>query len=110
MEFRVGDGCNLPALGTGPLGCIITCNTLCRVPDPAKLLSQARDLLAPGGTLVLVESYTWTEETTPKVRTLGECNIVLASGGDTTGIACNVHIMHCLFSCFLSYKEPGTRP
>ena len=66
MEFKVGDGCNLPALSTGPLGCIIACNTLCRVPDPALLLQQARDLLVPGGILVLVESYTWTEETTPK--------------------------------------------
>jgi putative 4-mercaptohistidine N1-methyltranferase len=71
VEFKVGDGCNLPALSPGPLGCIITCNTLCRVPDPAKLLEQARDLLVPGGTLVLVESYTWTEETTPKDKWLG---------------------------------------
>ena len=67
VEFRVGDGCDLPALSPGPLGCVITCNTLCRVPHPAKLLQQARDLLVPGGILVLVESYTWTEETTPKV-------------------------------------------
>lgn len=68
VEFKVGDGCNLLALSTGPLGCILTANTLCRVPDPAKFLEQARELLAPGGILVLVESYTWTEETTPKVR------------------------------------------
>ena len=68
VQFRVGDGCNLPALATGPLGCIITCNTLCRVPDPPKLLEQAREVLVSGGILVLVESYTWTEETTPKAR------------------------------------------
>ena len=67
VQFKVGDGCNLLALSNGPLGCIITCNTLCRVPDPAKLLEQARELLVVGGILVLVESYTWTEETTPKV-------------------------------------------
>lgn len=67
VEFRVGDGCNLPALSAGPLGCILTTNTLCRVPDPAKFLEQARDLLVPGGLLVMAESYTWTEETTPKV-------------------------------------------
>jgi SAM-dependent methyltransferase len=71
VEFRVGDGCNLPALSTGPLGCVVTCNTLCRVPDPARLLEQARDLLVPGGILVLVESYTWTQETTPKDKWLG---------------------------------------
>jgi putative 4-mercaptohistidine N1-methyltranferase len=71
VKFKVGDGCNLPALSTGPLGCILTANTLCRVPDPARLLEQARELLVPGGILVLVESYTWTEETTPKDKWLG---------------------------------------
>lgn len=70
VEFEVGDACQLrPDLGSYDI--VLAANLLCRLPEPASLLSRFSELVKPGGQLVITSPYTWMEEYTPKSKWLG---------------------------------------
>ena len=54
VGFVVGDASE-PPLGAGSYDVVLTRHVLWALPDPAAALARWRDLLAPGGRLVLVE-------------------------------------------------------
>lgn len=49
-----GDACALPSTFAGAYDAVLCANLLDRVPDPARVLQQARDALAPGAPLCAV--------------------------------------------------------
>uniref|UniRef100_A0A7S2AW30 Methyltransferase type 11 domain-containing protein n=1 Tax=Pycnococcus provasolii TaxID=41880 RepID=A0A7S2AW30_9CHLO len=74
-QFFVGDACTVTAAEAGgePFDVILMANLLCRVPDPAKLLANAKALLRRGGdgVVVIASPYSWTEAFTQKDRWVG---------------------------------------
>eukprot|EP01052_Picozoa_sp_SAG31_P010438 SAG31_NODE_572_length_13974_cov_28.935640_8_plen_205_part_00 len=73
-KFVVGDACDLdacPLVKDRVFDCVLGANLLCRLPDPSAFLRRQRQLIAPGGILVLVSPYSWLEEYTAKDRWLG---------------------------------------
>lgn len=71
VTFLQGDACALPADMAGAYDAALCANLLDRVPDPARVLQQARDALAPGGVLVLTSPFSWSEEYTDRANWLG---------------------------------------
>lgn len=71
VTFLQGDACALPADMAGAYDAVLCANLLDRVPDPARVLQQARDALAPGGVLVLTSPFSWSEEYTDRANWLG---------------------------------------
>jgi len=69
-EFRQGDACALPS-DLGTFDAVLAGNLLCRLPDPQAFLFRCKQLVTPGGVLVLVSPYSWLEEYTPKSHWLG---------------------------------------
>lgn len=66
VNFFVGDACNLPErVSSQGFDAILGANLICRVPDPAKCLSEMNKVLKPGGVLCLTTPFTWMEEFTP---------------------------------------------
>lgn len=70
--FVQGDACNLniKQLG-GPFGIVLGANLVCRLPEPAKFLKSCKDLILPGGYLVLPSPYTWLTQFTKKNKWIG---------------------------------------
>ncbi|MGE9295577.1 MAG: putative 4-mercaptohistidine N1-methyltransferase [Puniceicoccales bacterium] len=70
VAFETGDACDLRAdLGTFDL--VMACNLICRLPEPMKFLDRARELVKPGGQLVITTPFSWLEEYTPRDNWLG---------------------------------------
>mmetsp|Transcript_12956 Transcript_12956/g.22861 ORF Transcript_12956/g.22861 Transcript_12956/m.22861 type:complete len:891 (+) Transcript_12956:156-2828(+) len=69
--FITGDACALPASYTASFDAVVVANLLDRVPDPQRMLQQARAALAPGGVLVLTSPYSWSEEYTDRQNWIG---------------------------------------
>lgn len=70
VQFQTGDACALPPdLGTFDL--VLMANLIDRVPTPASMLGQLKDIVRPGGTVGITSPYTWMEEFTPKAQWLG---------------------------------------
>lgn len=74
VSFEVGDATDLRA-DLGSFDLVMAANLLCRVPDPQKVLSRFKELVKPGGQLVLTSPYTWMEEYTPRKNWLGGLKI-----------------------------------
>lgn len=69
-SFEHGDACDLrPDIGT--FDAILAANLLCRLASPVDFLKRCASLLEPGGVLVIVSPYSWSEERTPRDRWLG---------------------------------------
>jgi SAM-dependent methyltransferase len=69
-RFLIGDATAVPrSLGTFDL--VVLANLLDRVGDPARCLAQMRDLVRPGGRLVISSPFTWMTEYTPRSKWLG---------------------------------------
>ena len=56
-----GDACGLPAEMAGQYDAVLAANLLDRVPEPQRVLAQAREALAPGGVLVLTTPFSWCD-------------------------------------------------
>jgi len=70
VTFVVGDAARLdPAFGT--FDAVLCCNLLDRVNEPRRLLDSLPALLNPGGTLVFLAPYSWSENYTPRERWIG---------------------------------------
>jgi len=69
-SFRQGDACALPA-ELGEFDAVLAGNLLCRLPNPEAFLARCKEIVRPGGVLVLVSPYSWLEEYTPRERWLG---------------------------------------
>merc|ERR1711879_1114930 len=69
-EFSQGDACALPA-DIGTFDAVLAGNLLCRLPNPTSFLQRCKDLVRPGGVLVLVSPYSWLQEYTEKSHWLG---------------------------------------
>ncbi|KAJ9513718.1 hypothetical protein QJQ45_015472 [Haematococcus lacustris] len=69
--FVTGDACNLPDSYHGMFDLVLAANLMDRVPDPQRVLQQARAALAPGGILLLTSPFSWDEEYTERVNWLG---------------------------------------
>lgn len=70
VDFRQGDAMNLPA-DLGEFDVVMACNLICRLPDPMKFLDRAKQLVKPGGQLIITTPFSWLEEYTPKENWLG---------------------------------------
>lgn len=70
VSFRQGSACDLPA-DIGTFDAVLAANLLCRVPDPARCLSEASRVLRPGGLLLLTSPFSWMEEYTARQHWLG---------------------------------------
>lgn len=69
-QFTQGDACNLsPSLGT--FDAVFASNLLCRLPEPAKFLSEIAGFVNKDGILALISPYSWLEEYTAKDKWIG---------------------------------------
>lgn len=73
VSFRTGDACQLSedAATLGKFDGIVVANLLCRLPDPRACLDGLRDVIKPGGVVVLVTPFSWLEQFTPRSKWLG---------------------------------------
>ncbi|SKA84390.1 putative 4-mercaptohistidine N1-methyltranferase [Prosthecobacter debontii] len=65
VKFEQGDAMHLRE-DLGSFDLVHAANLLCRLTDPALLISRLPDLVKPGGQLLLATPCTWLEEFTPK--------------------------------------------
>ena len=70
IAFMQGDACNLIEKYNN-YDFVFAGNLIDRLYDPAKFLATIKDRILPGGVLVLVSPYNWTEEHTPRDKWLG---------------------------------------
>lgn len=70
VQFEVGDATDLRS-DLGQFDIVLACNLLCRVPYPQAVLQRVKELVKPGGQLVLTSPYTWMEDYTPRRFWLG---------------------------------------
>lgn len=78
VNFFVGDACNIEELSpikdsntNVSYDGVIMSNLLCRLPDPAKCLNGLKDIVNPGGVVVMVTPFSWLTEFTPRGKWLG---------------------------------------
>lgn len=70
--FLQGDACNLDVKQIGgPFGVVMGANLVCRLPEPSDFLNNCKNLVIPGGYLVLPSPYTWLEQFTAKEKWIG---------------------------------------
>ena len=71
-SFQQGNACalDLDALG-GPFDAVVAANLLCRLPEPKAFLTSMKDVVNPGGTVVLISPYSWLEEYTERQKWIG---------------------------------------
>lgn len=67
VVFEQGDATDLRA-DLGDFDLVHAANLICRLPDPARLLSRLPSLVRPGGALILTTPCTWLGEFTPPER------------------------------------------
>lgn len=70
VEFEVGDATDLRT-DLGAFDVVLLANLLCRLPDPAALLTRLPALTCAGAQVIITSPYTWMEEHTPRERWLG---------------------------------------
>lgn len=70
ISFEVGDAMNLRE-DLGEFEVVLACNLICRLSDPMKFLDRTRQLVKPGGQLVITTPFSWMEEYTPRENWLG---------------------------------------
>jgi len=70
VSFETGDACDLRE-DLGAFDVVLACNLICRLPEPMKFLDRARELVKPGGQLVITTPFSWLEEYTPRDHWLG---------------------------------------
>ncbi|MBK1859523.1 putative 4-mercaptohistidine N1-methyltransferase [Cerasicoccus arenae] len=72
IAFETGDAMDLrPDLGTFDV--VLACNLICRLPEPMRFLSRLKELVKPGGQLIITTPFSWMEEYTPRENWLGGC-------------------------------------
>ncbi len=64
VQFEIGDAHGNPHKFE-PFDVVHAANLLCRMADPGLLLRRFKDLVKPGGQLILATPHTWLEEYTP---------------------------------------------
>jgi putative 4-mercaptohistidine N1-methyltranferase len=67
VRFETGDAMNLRD-DLGGFDLVHAANLLCRLSAPERLLQRFRNLVRPGGQLLLTTPCTWLEEFTPKTH------------------------------------------
>lgn len=69
---------------------VVMLNTLHHIPNPKQFLSDVKNLLVPGGVLILAEIYSWHEMLDlPKVC---KCHCIVGNGINLTGsMGCWIH-------------------
>ena len=70
IAFMQGDACNLVSKFKD-YDLVFAGNVIDRLYDPMKFLRDIKERIRPGGMLVLVSPYTWSEEHTPRDKWLG---------------------------------------
>ncbi|MDB4391734.1 5-histidylcysteine sulfoxide synthase [bacterium] len=70
IAFMQGDACNLVEK-FNDYDLVFAGNLIDRLYDPVMFLESIKDRIRPGGLLVLVSPYTWSEEHTPRDKWLG---------------------------------------
>lgn len=63
IVFETGDAHSLRT-DLKEFNLVIACNLLCRLSEPARFLARLKDLVVPGGTLLITTPHTWSEEFT----------------------------------------------
>jgi len=73
VRFEVGDALtfDVDRVG-GPFDLVVAANLLCRISDPARLLTTLGDLVRPGGGLLLATPASWLDRITPRDRHPGD--------------------------------------
>jgi putative 4-mercaptohistidine N1-methyltranferase len=66
VQFVCADVMEWSLSNPGEFDLILAANLLCRLKEPRDFLMRLRQLLRPGGQLILTTPYSWLEEYTPK--------------------------------------------
>jgi putative 4-mercaptohistidine N1-methyltranferase len=70
VSFEAGDAMHLRA-DIGTFDVVLCANLLDRLPDPGRFLRRTKDLVRPGGRLILSSPHSWIERYTPRAKWLG---------------------------------------
>lgn len=70
VHFETGDAMNLQS-DIGIFDVVLAANLICRLPDPMRFIERLKDLVVPGGQLLLATPFSWLEEFTPEANWLG---------------------------------------
>ncbi len=70
IRFEQGDAMHLRA-DLGAFDAVLAANLICRLTEPRKFLSRCRELVKPGGQLVINTPFTWLEDFTPPETWIG---------------------------------------
>ena len=76
VNFFVGDACKIKELppvreNDSKYDGVVMPNLLCRLPDPVACLNGLKDIVNPGGIVVMVTPFSWLTEFTPRGKWLG---------------------------------------
>jgi SAM-dependent methyltransferase len=67
VQFGVGNAMDLRAFRErGPYGIVAAINLICRLPSPRRFLRQLKNLIEPGGQLILASPFSWLGGFTPR--------------------------------------------
>ena len=70
VHFETGDAMDLRT-DIGAFDVVLAANLICRLPQPLRFIERLKDLVAPGGQLLLATPFSWLAEFTPEENWLG---------------------------------------
>ena len=70
VHFETGDAMDLRN-DIGVFDVVLAANLICRLPQPMRFIERLKDLIAPGGQLLLATPFSWLAEFTPEENWLG---------------------------------------
>jgi putative 4-mercaptohistidine N1-methyltranferase len=70
VHFETGDAMDLRN-DIGAFDVVLAANLICRLPQPLRFIERLKDLVAPGGQLLLATPFSWLAEFTPEENWLG---------------------------------------
>lgn len=66
VRFEVGDAEKLDSIARQSFDIVAAINLTCRLPSPSTFLRQLRDVVSPGGQLLIASPFSWLKEYTPR--------------------------------------------
>ena len=70
VHFETGDAMDLRN-DIGAFDVVLAANLICRLPQPLRFIERLKDLVTPGGQLLLATPFSWLAEFTPEENWLG---------------------------------------
>jgi putative 4-mercaptohistidine N1-methyltranferase len=66
VEFICGDAVEIALRGRAEFDLVLAANLIDRLPSPAEFITALKNVIKPGGQLVITSPYTWLEQFTPQ--------------------------------------------